>query len=662
MIQILNMERAVAMPPTTGANRKPSDRTTAASERPGEGRPSDAPAPSDRQEGPPRPDSDRRPVAETEPDGRQPEAGRTPEHATDGKKASSPESAATKSGKENSTAAKAAKKSGPAGEGGAKAKKTATDPSARSAAPAESSPFATVVQRLIDKAQAGAQTTEASPTEGGVTKADVVAGDGEGAKAGHEVSSDLEANPTASAISAPSVADFLQGREFISANPAATVATGKPPASDTAPKPVNGPPAPQAATKTNATVLPRTPQPVGAPADPQKPANRAAPELRPEGTAAPAEPIGDAAAPPVQAAAAAAANPAQTVAAANPAQTVAAASPAQTVAVESPAQTVAVESPAQTVVVESPAPSVAAATARDRAAPDAARLSTPPAGTQTVNLASSSAEQAAQAEQAALAPASPQIRPQRAQATAEPSTIEEPEIQFRASTSQQAQPGPGVDASRVAAVENSVEAVSVAAAPAEPVPAFQSPAAEVATVTPAQVDPVTAEAPQPAAAPPQPALRSSPVDQIVESAALTEARAGQRVVVRLNPPELGTARLTLRQDGSGVRGVLEVQDARALAELQQATPPMIQRLAESGIQMRSLDITLSNPGEQGLGGGSDGSLRGNGFAQQQDDGQGAGGQGASAGGTDGDGLGELQGAAAAATASYVSDESINVWM
>ena len=66
--------------------------------------------------------------------------------------------------------------------------------------------------------------------------------------------------------------------------------------------------------------------------------------------------------------------------------------------------------------------------------------------------------------------------------------------------------------------------------------------------------------------------------------------------------------------------------------------------------------------EQGLGGGSDGSLRGNGFAQQQDDGQGAGGQGASARGTDGEGLGELEGAAAAATASYVSDESINVWM
>ena len=56
--------------------------------------------------------------------------------------------------------------------------------------------------------------------------------------------------------------------------------------------------------------------------------------------------------------------------------------------------------------------------------------------------------------------------------------------------------------------------------------------------------------------------------------------------------------MTLTAEGPQVRGVLEVENSRTLLELQQATPPLIQRLAGSGIQLERLDLVFSDPGGQ----------------------------------------------------------------
>ena len=81
-------------------------------------------------------------------------------------------------------------------------------------------------------------------------------------------------------------------------------------------------------------------------------------------------------------------------------------------------------------------------------------------------------------------------------------------------------------------------------------------------------------------------------DQIAEQVRQGSPQVGQRVVVRLDPPELGRVRLTLRGGRGGIRGVIEVDNIRALTQIQNATPPMLERLAEGGIPLRRLEVVL----------------------------------------------------------------------
>ena len=134
------------------------------------------------------------------------------------------------------------------------------------------------------------------------------------------------------------------------------------------------------------------------------------------------------------------------------------------------------------------------------------------------------------------------------------------------------------------------------------------------------------------------------------------------MVVRLDPPELGRVRLTLRGGRGGIRGVIEVDNARTLAQLRDATPPMVERLAENGIQLRRLDLVLSgNAQGQASPDGSDSSLRDGALAQQQDSGeQGSreqAGWSGNAPAEDSTPRGDQS-----ARPSFVSDDSVNVWI
>lgn len=74
---------------------------------------------------------------------------------------------------------------------------------------------------------------------------------------------------------------------------------------------------------------------------------------------------------------------------------------------------------------------------------------------------------------------------------------------------------------------------------------------------------------------------------------------GKQMVLRLNPPELGRVRLTLRADGTAVRGVVEVESARTLGEIQKEAPALMQHLAEGGVQVRRMEFVLSDPASSG---------------------------------------------------------------
>ena len=155
------------------------------------------------------------------------------------------------------------------------------------------------------------------------------------------------------------------------------------------------------------------------------------------------------------------------------------------------------------------------------------------------------------------------------------------------------------------------------------------------------------------------APESSMVDQIARVVRANAARTGRQIVVRLNPPELGRVRLMLHSDGSDVRGVLKVESPETLAELQREAGALVQRLAESGVQLRRLDVDLADDGSQGSDSG--GSLARGGQGQTHDGPADMGQQTT----PDSTGEGDASEADAAPTmpnAYHVDDESINVWI
>ncbi len=158
-------------------------------------------------------------------------------------------------------------------------------------------------------------------------------------------------------------------------------------------------------------------------------------------------------------------------------------------------------------------------------------------------------------------------------------------------------------------------------------------------------------------APPEQPAPLPPAEQVIEAIRARGVQGGEQIVVRLNPPQLGRVRLTVRSDAQGLHGVLEVDNPKTLLELQRETSALIDRLADGGVDLRRLDVQL---GDQGRDASADSMPQ-----PGADGGQGADGrQGDEPGGkepagpvdlgpTDAD-EGDLPG--------EVRDDSINVWM
>jgi len=103
--------------------------------------------------------------------------------------------------------------------------------------------------------------------------------------------------------------------------------------------------------------------------------------------------------------------------------------------------------------------------------------------------------------------------------------------------------------------------------------------------------------------PDQPAPGSM-VDQIARVLRAGAATRNQRVVIRLDPPELGMVRVTLHADGEVVSSSVEVEHARTLIELQREAPALLRNLAEAGVHIRSMNMSLSENNSSGSSGDS----------------------------------------------------------
>ncbi|MFP3937110.1 MAG: flagellar hook-length control protein FliK, partial [Phycisphaerae bacterium] len=178
---------------------------------------------------------------------------------------------------------------------------------------------------------------------------------------------------------------------------------------------------------------------------------------------------------------------------------------------------------------------------------------------------------------------------------------------------------------------------------------------------------VTAEAPagagqsQPAQATAATTGSRSAASQIAETVAENvnagQIRSGRQLTVRLNPPELGSVRITFEANGEQLRGVLEVSNPRTLGELQREMPALMSRLSESGVQLRRMDLDLADNGGSGNSHLSD-------FADSQTQ---TSQRGASEVETPGEPLGQSAGGAETATAevpssTQIDDDAINVWI
>jgi flagellar hook-length control protein FliK len=87
-------------------------------------------------------------------------------------------------------------------------------------------------------------------------------------------------------------------------------------------------------------------------------------------------------------------------------------------------------------------------------------------------------------------------------------------------------------------------------------------------------------------------------DQIAAQLRADPGTASQRIVIRLDPPELGRVSVTLRETDGHVAGELKFSDPDALAQARLETPALIRQLADGGVRIRQLDMSLESDGLQ----------------------------------------------------------------
>jgi flagellar hook-length control protein FliK len=80
-------------------------------------------------------------------------------------------------------------------------------------------------------------------------------------------------------------------------------------------------------------------------------------------------------------------------------------------------------------------------------------------------------------------------------------------------------------------------------------------------------------------------------EQILGSLQASLATGDRQVMVRLDPPELGSVVVRVQEQGDQISGVLEIGRIETRREVEQALPEVLRGLEEAGFQVRRLEVT-----------------------------------------------------------------------
>lgn len=92
-------------------------------------------------------------------------------------------------------------------------------------------------------------------------------------------------------------------------------------------------------------------------------------------------------------------------------------------------------------------------------------------------------------------------------------------------------------------------------------------------------------------------------EQILDSVRASTAPGDRQIVIRLQPPELGTVSVRLREQGDHLEGTIEVGKSDVRHEIERALPDVVRGLQEAGVPIRRFDVTSSDSAGLDLGRG-----------------------------------------------------------
>lgn len=115
-----------------------------------------------------------------------------------------------------------------------------------------------------------------------------------------------------------------------------------------------------------------------------------------------------------------------------------------------------------------------------------------------------------------------------------------------------------------------------------------------------------------------PTTATASITEQIQGSIHSSLRQGdQQISIRLNPPELGKVIIEFKQQEQEITGLLQVSKTQTKYEVEQALPQIIQNLADCGIEIKRLEVMLSD-GQQSEQQALKDQLLQDGWAQQQD--------------------------------------------
>ncbi len=83
-------------------------------------------------------------------------------------------------------------------------------------------------------------------------------------------------------------------------------------------------------------------------------------------------------------------------------------------------------------------------------------------------------------------------------------------------------------------------------------------------------------------------------NRIYESIQTALDAGSKKIVIQLNPPELGKVAIKFTEDANGLTGLLQVDRLHVKHEIQQTLPDIIQNLHDKGIVINKIEVLLTN--------------------------------------------------------------------